>query len=215
MCGKLSLPLISVVIHFSFQPDRNWEIDLVQLESLIDQNTAAILINNPSNPTGSVFSKTHLLDILKVAEKHHIPIISDEIYGGMVFEGNTFYPLASLSERVPILTVGGLAKIYLVPGWRVGWVIVHDRNDLMKEVRTGLVKLSQLILGANTIGQSIIEEALDNTPPSFHKQLNATLQEHAFYLSERLAAIPSLHVIKPGGAMYMMVSKFQNYDFIS
>lgn len=104
------------------------------MESLIDEKTAAILVNNPSNPCGSVYSKKHLEDILEVANKYRVPIISDEIYGDMVFEGHTFYPIASLTSTVPVLTVGGLAKMYVVPGWRVGWVLVYDRNNLFKEV---------------------------------------------------------------------------------
>ena len=66
------------------QPERSWEVDLEDLERQIDDNTAAIMLNNPSNPCGSVYSRQHLLDILAVAEKHRIPIISDEIYDGMV-----------------------------------------------------------------------------------------------------------------------------------
>ena len=105
-------------------PDSKWEIDLDHLESLIDGKTAAILLNNPSNPCGSNYSMQHLLDVLKIAEKHRIPIISDEIYANMVFEGEQFFPLASLSKNVPILTCGGLAKRYLVPGWRVSILVL-------------------------------------------------------------------------------------------
>ena len=65
---------------YLFQPDRSWEIDLIQLESLVDENTAAIIVNSPSNPCGSVYSKEHLQDILQVAEDFKLPIIADEIY---------------------------------------------------------------------------------------------------------------------------------------
>lgn len=82
-----------------------------------------------------MYSEQHLRDILALAEKHHLPIIADEIYCDLVFEGNTFYPMATLTKEVPILSVGGLAKKYLVPGWRVGWVTVHDRNGIFREVR--------------------------------------------------------------------------------
>lgn len=104
------------------------------MESLIDDKTACILVNNPSNPCGSVYSEQHLRDILALAEKHHLPIIADEIYCDLVFKGNQFYPMATLTKEVPILSVGGLAKKYLVPGWRVGWVTVHDRNGIFQEV---------------------------------------------------------------------------------
>jgi tyrosine aminotransferase len=91
---------------------------LESLESQIDEKTRAIIINNPSNPCGSVYSKEHLLEIIDLADKYKLPIISDEIYGKIVFSGSKFYPLASLTNKVPILTIGGLAKEYLVPGWR-------------------------------------------------------------------------------------------------
>ena len=73
-------------MYLHTQPERSWEVDLEDLERQIDDNTAAIMLNNPSNPCGSVYSRQHLLDILAVAEKHRIPIISDEIYDGMVIE---------------------------------------------------------------------------------------------------------------------------------
>jgi tyrosine aminotransferase len=109
---------------------------LEHLESLIDGNTAGILVNNPSNPCGSVYSKEHLQAILKLAEKHHVPIVADEIYGDIVFKGSEFHSMASLTSTVPILAVGGIAKAFVVPGWRVGWILIHDRNNLFREVRT-------------------------------------------------------------------------------
>lgn len=198
------------------QPERDWEADLVHMSSLIDENTAAIIVNNPSNPCGSVYTKEHLQEILAVAEKHHVPIIADEIYADLVFSGRKFYPIASLTDRVPILTVGGIAKMYLVPGWRLGWIIIYDRNNLFQEVqmipyqltmqvRVGLLKLSQLILGANTLVQSVIEEALFNTPQEYYTSLFKTLEDNARYLCDRLSKVPGLKVVEPAGAMYMMV----------
>jgi tyrosine aminotransferase len=69
----------------------------------------------------------------------------------MVFGANMFYPLAALTKTVPVIACGGLAKHYLIPGWRVGWVMVNDRNDVLKDVRAAYFKLSQLILGANSL----------------------------------------------------------------
>jgi len=195
-------------------PERDWEANLQDIESQIDENTAAIIVNNPSNPCGSVYSKEHLEAILKIAEKHHLPIIADEIYGELVFENRVFYPIASLTKTVPVLSVGAISKVYLTPGWRVGWIIIYDRLNLFSEVRTGLVKLSQLILGANTIVQSVIEESLFHTPKSYYDELNSTLQKNAEYLVKHLSKIPGLKVVSPGGAMYMMVGleieKFQD-----
>ncbi len=129
---------------YKLVPEQQWQVDLDHLESLIDSKTAAILINNPSNPCGSNYSEAHLREIVKIAEKHEIPIISDEIYGDMVFKGETFTPLATLT-KLPILTCGGLAKRYLVPGWRVGWILVHDPSNVMGQVRAGMVNCNIIV----------------------------------------------------------------------
>lgn len=102
--------------------------------SLVDTRTRLIVVNNPSNPCGSVYCKRHLYEILSFARKHRLPIVADEIYGDIVFQGNEFVPLATLSTEVPILSVGGLAKQHLVPGWRLGWIAIHDRNNLFRDV---------------------------------------------------------------------------------
>ena len=103
------------------------------MEQQIDSNTVAIVVVNPSNPCGSVYSKQHLLDILAVAERHFLPIIGDEVYSEMVFKGQQFYSIASLSKNVPILSCGGIGKKYLVPGWRLGWILIHDKNEILKK----------------------------------------------------------------------------------
>lgn len=151
-------------------------MDLKQLESLIDERTSTVVMNNPSNPCGSVFRKQHLLDFLAVCERHHLPVIADEIYCDLVFSGNEFFPLASLTQTVPVLAVGGLAKKYLVPGWRVGWIFIHDRNDVFAEVREGLNSLSQLILGSNSLVQAALPEILNNTDPSFYHDTRVQLE---------------------------------------
>eukprot|EP01102_Stenamoeba_stenopodia_P007962 TRINITY_DN224_c0_g2_i2.p1 TRINITY_DN224_c0_g2~~TRINITY_DN224_c0_g2_i2.p1 ORF type:complete len:417 (-),score=50.40 TRINITY_DN224_c0_g2_i2:144-1394(-) len=200
--------------YYRLLPEKNWEIDIEHLKTLIDSNTRAILVNNPSNPCGSVYTKEHLQKVLEVAEEFKIPIIADEIYEKMVFEGSEFHSLSSLSETVPILEVGGIAKRYLVPGWRLGWVIVHDRNGAFSDVRTGCHALATLLLGANSLIQSIMPSVLKETPREFYDDTQRTLQEQAFHLAKKLSEIPELHPITPQGAMYMMVridcSKFSD-----
>ncbi|EEY65896.1 tyrosine aminotransferase, putative [Phytophthora infestans T30-4] len=188
-------------------------VDLEHMQSLVDENTKAILVNNPSNPCGSVYSKTHLEAILALAEANKIPIIADEIYGDMVFGSNVFFPIATLTKTVPVVAVGGLAKQFLIPGWRVGWVMVHDRNDILKDVRTAYFKLSQNILGANSLVQSTIPDLLTPVPGSaeeqslvdFKKRYFATLEDNAKFTIDTLAKIPGLAVAVPQGAMYAMV----------
>lgn len=186
-------------------PEKNWEIDLKHLEMLIDENTSAIIVTNPSNPCGSVFSKQHILEILAIAERHYVPIIADEIYEHFVFPGNEYYSVSALSKNVPVLSCGGLTKRFLVPGWRLGWIIIHDRHSAFQEVRKGLVSLSSRILGSNSLVQGALPAILKNTPQKFYDELVETLQNHANIAYQLLKEIPGLTPIMPMGAMYMMV----------
>ncbi|XP_076628264.1 tyrosine aminotransferase [Colletes latitarsis] len=191
---------------YNLRPERGWIVDLDDLESQIDESTAAIVINNPSNPCGSVFSRDHTLDILNVAARYFVPIIADEIYEHMVFPGRTFHSLASLSTEVPILSCSGLTKRFLVPGWRMGWIIIHDRqNVLEKEIRKGLHRLSQRIIGSNTLIQGALPAILRNTPQKFYDDVMCTLHNHSKLAYNCIIKVPGLRPIMPDGAMYMMV----------
>ena len=190
---------------YNLRSDSNWEVDLPHLESLIDHNTAALLVNNPSNPNGSNWSLSHIRAILAIAERHHLPVIADEVYADMVFEGQEFYPFAAVSERVPVVVVGGIAKQYVCPGWRVGWLCVYDKGVDMSGWREGMSNLSQLIIGANTLVQSALPDLLLHTPAAYHQQLLASLHSSASYLYEQLNLIPGLSSTLPQGAMYLMV----------
>ena len=97
------------------------------MDKLVDARTKAIVINNPSNPCGSNFTAEHLVRIAAIARKHSLPIIADEIYGHCVFNGE-FSPMHIHSGDVPVLSVGGLAKEFIVPGWRVGWIVIHEKG---------------------------------------------------------------------------------------
>eukprot|EP01104_Vermistella_antarctica_P011667 TRINITY_DN3284_c0_g1_i2.p1 TRINITY_DN3284_c0_g1~~TRINITY_DN3284_c0_g1_i2.p1 ORF type:complete len:419 (+),score=67.19 TRINITY_DN3284_c0_g1_i2:71-1327(+) len=195
------------VKHYNLLSDKNWEVDIPHLESLIDSTTGALLINNPSNPCGSNFSKEHLNDIIKVADGAHIPIISDEIYANMVFKSSKakFYSAAHLTSTVPILVVGGLAKRFLVPGWRMGWILIHDRNDLFKEVRGAILRLTTVIIGSNTLVQAILPVLLKDTPQEFFDSTLATLEENSTFLASSVKECAGLQPVVPQGAMYMMV----------
>ncbi|KAA0201609.1 hypothetical protein HAZT_HAZT005343 [Hyalella azteca] len=153
--------------YYNLLPEKNWQVDLVHLESLVDDTTVAIVINNPSNPCGSVFPKSHLRAIADIAVKYKIPIIADEIYDNFVFEGEEYHPIASVHPELPVLACGGLTKRFLVPGWRMGWIAVHDRNGAMQEVLGCLRTLSQRIIGSNTIVQGALPDILSKTPQSF------------------------------------------------
>ncbi|XP_044283986.1 tyrosine aminotransferase isoform X2 [Varanus komodoensis] len=188
------------------QPEKSWEIDLKQMESLVDDKTACLIVNNPSNPCGSVFSRSHLQKILAVASRQCIPILADEIYADMVFEGCKYESLAKLSTNVPILSCGGLAKRWLVPGWRMGWILIHDRRDIFgKEIRDGLLRLSQRILGPCTVVQGALGRILHQTSSEFYHNTLSFLKSNAALCYTALSAVCGLRPVKPSGAMYLMV----------
>ncbi len=89
--------------------------------------------------------------ILKIAQKDKLPVIADEIYGELTWDGHVFHPMATLEPKVPILTVDGISKRYLVPGWRLGWLIVHDRHGAFKNIRQGITQLTQKIMGPSCV----------------------------------------------------------------
>jgi len=189
---------------YNLDPDKDWEIDLAHMRTQLDANTAAILVTNPSNPCGSAFTKQHMLDILKVAEEYGVPIIADEIYHNMVFNGES-YSFGELSRNVPVISCGGLAKRWLVPGWRVGWLIVHDRHQQLSEIRQGITRLCQVIIGSNTLIQAAIPKILATVPQSFYTETLTKLNFAANLLYTELCKVPELKPCMPQGAMYMMV----------
>ena len=190
---------------YNLIPEKDWEVDLHQLEAQIDDGTAAIVVNNPSNPCGSVYDEDHLRSILAVAYKHKVPVIADEIYENLVFPEKNFVSMMSLNVEVPILVCGGLAKRFLVPGWRLGWIVVYDPVEAFGEVRKGLRCLSQRTIGSNTVIQGALPAILSETSRTFHDDLINVLYENAKFAFEAIFDIPGLVPYMPEGAMYMMV----------
>eukprot|EP01064_Diplonema_japonicum_P002357 TRINITY_DN11487_c0_g1_i1.p1 TRINITY_DN11487_c0_g1~~TRINITY_DN11487_c0_g1_i1.p1 ORF type:complete len:294 (+),score=84.13 TRINITY_DN11487_c0_g1_i1:1114-1995(+) len=190
---------------YNLLPEKNWECDLDHMRTLVNSKTRAVFINNPSNPCGSNFSKQHLLDIIKVAEEFKLPIISDEIYDGVVFEGEVFTSIPTLTETVPSVVLGGIAKQYVVPGWRMGWIAVHDRHNLLSEIMTGLMALSTIILGPNSAIQGALPDILNKTTPEYYDGFLKTLSGNADITYKAFQAIDGLTPVKPQGAMYVMV----------
>ncbi|KAJ7311807.1 hypothetical protein JRQ81_006116 [Phrynocephalus forsythii] len=200
------------VKFYDLLPEKSWEIDLKQMESLVDDKTACLVVNNPSNPCGSVFSKCHLQKILAVASRQCIPILADEIYAEMVFEDCKSESLAKLSKNVPILSCGGLAKRWLVPGWRMGWILIHDRREIFgKEIRDGLLRLSQRILGPCTVVQGALKDILHRTSPEFYHNTLSFLKSNAALCYDALSRVCGLRPVRPSGAMYLMVGIEMNH----
>lgn len=201
ICGHLGVE----VRYYDLLPERNWEADLTQAASLVDGKTRAMLVNNPSNPNGSNFSLAHLEAIVGFAEQHKLLLIADEIYGDMVFSGQRYTPLANVSKSVPVIAVGGLAKQYVLPGWRIGWLMFHDRQGKLKAVQDGALRLTQVILGANTLCQSLVPHLLFETPAAYYSELNQTLESQSLYLYKELRKLPGIKPVEPQACMYLML----------
>lgn len=113
--------------------------------------------------------------------------------------------MATLTSTVPILAVGGLAKKWLVPGWRVGWIMIHDRNGIFTEINEGLHQLAQIILGPNSLIQAAIPDILEKTPASFFEATIKQLEDNVKLSIDVVSKIDGLVPVNPQGAMYMMV----------
>ncbi|GKC65077.1 probable aminotransferase TAT2 [Tanacetum coccineum] len=122
--------------HFDLLPENGWEVDLDAVDALADQNTVAIVIINPGNPCGNVYSYQHLKKIAETAKKHKIVVIADEVYGHLAFGANPFVPMGVFGSMVPVLTLGSLSKRWIVPGWRLGWFVTTDPNGIFKNAKT-------------------------------------------------------------------------------
>ncbi|XWS52107.1 hypothetical protein CRYUN_Cryun11dG0038700 [Craigia yunnanensis] len=118
--------------YFDLLPEKGWEVDLDSIEALADQNTVGLVIINPGNPCGNVYSYQHLKKIAETAEKLKIPVIADEVYGHLVFGDNPFVPMGVFGSIVPVLTLGSLSKRWIVPGWRLGWFVTSDPCGMFK-----------------------------------------------------------------------------------
>ncbi|KAK9092676.1 hypothetical protein Syun_027587 [Stephania yunnanensis] len=119
--------------HFDLLPNKSWEVDLESVESLADENTVALVIINPGNPCGTVFSYQHLLKIAETAKKLGICVVSDEVYGHITFRSKPFVPMGVFGSIVPVVTLGSLSKRWIVPGWRIGWIAMNDCDGVLKQ----------------------------------------------------------------------------------
>lgn len=192
---------------YKLLPEKGWEVDLGDLKSLSDESTAAIIINNPSNPCGAVYSKEHLRDLISVADDLKLPIVADEVYAGMTF-GKPFVPLAEVAENVPVFSVGALSKRWLVPGWRLGWVCVHDANDHLRGsgVREGINSLCQISLGPSAPIQAAVPMILAMDDSNWLAGIMESLKMAAAISADRISRIVGLSTVAPPeGAMYVLV----------
>ncbi|RZC92369.1 hypothetical protein C5167_003971, partial [Papaver somniferum] len=121
--------------HFDLLPDKGWEVDLEAVEALADENTLGIVIINPGNPCGNVYTYEHLKKVAETAKKLGIIVMADEVYAHLTFGSNPFVPMGVFGSIAPVLTLGSISKRWIVPGWRLGWLVSSDPNGILKETK--------------------------------------------------------------------------------
>jgi len=181
--------------------EREWAPDLDDLESKITSKTKLIVIINPNNPCGAVYSKEQILRILGVAASHKIPVACDEIYDRIIFDG-AFTSAASLAKEVPLIGLNGFSKAYLMTGWRLGYIFVQDPNDTLKEVWDAIQRMARVRLCSATPIQFAGVEALLGSQEHLSKMVSE-LRRRRDYSLKRVNEIPGLTASKPSGAFYI------------
>nr|GEW04096.1 tyrosine/nicotianamine aminotransferase, pyridoxal phosphate-dependent transferase [Tanacetum cinerariifolium] len=196
------------VRHFDLLPEKGWEVDTDHVKAMADDKTVAIVLINPGNPCGNVFTYEHLKKIAEMARELGILVISDEVYAHQVFGEKPFTPMGAFGDIVPVVTLGSLSKRWIIPGWRFGWIAINDPKGILH--KTGIadsIKSCLMIAGEPpTVIQGAVPHILENTPDSFFMNINKLLKESANMVFERLKEIPLVTCPhKPEGSMFAMV----------
>ena len=187
-------------ISYNCIENDNWQPDVEDIRKSLSKKTKAIVIINPNNPTGALYEKKVIKNIIDLAGEYNIPIISDEIYDDITFDKKQ-YATASLTKDVPIITFNGFSKLYLVPGWRVGYVLFHHLGEL-DDVQDAFLRIARSRLCANSVCQRACIEALKG-PQKHIEQVNNKLKKRRDFSYKRLNEIDGLSSAKPDGAFYI------------
>ncbi|KAF8307906.1 hypothetical protein TcBrA4_0002900 [Trypanosoma cruzi] len=173
-------------------------------------------MNNPSNPCGSNFSRQHIADLIRVCEELHLPLIADEIYAGLVFSGETFTSVADFDTPVPRFILGGLSKVFMVPGWRLGWALLMDTHGHAGDVMRGDAKPQHRGAGPMCSGTGGTAGNFVQTPESYFKSNAEELRENAVVLAKAIQQCHGLSCTVPQGSMFIMVGvKHQTFQDIT
>ncbi|XP_058100560.1 nicotianamine aminotransferase 1-like [Magnolia sinica] len=196
------------VRHFNLIPERNWEVDLDGIKSLADENTVAMVLVNPGNPCGNVFTYQHLAKVAETAKKLGILIISDEVYGHLTFGCNPFVPMGVFGSIAPVLTLGSISKRWLVPGWRCGWLVTNDPNGILKETKIvdDIKNCLNVSSDPATFVQGAIPQILKTTREDFFNKTIDILRQTAAICFDKIKEIDGITCpCKPVGSMFVMV----------
>ncbi|XP_008783141.1 nicotianamine aminotransferase 1-like [Phoenix dactylifera] len=196
------------VRHFNLVPQRSWEVDLESVEALADENTVAMVVINPGNPCGNVFTYQHLAKVAETASKLGIMVIADEVYDHSAFGKNPFVPMGVFGEIVPVLTLGSISKRWVVPGWRLGWIATSDPNGVLKETKIvdGILNFLNISSDPATFIQGAIPHILEFTKDDFFNKIIDILRQTADICYEKIKEIGCITCPhKPEGSMFVMV----------
>ncbi len=194
-------------VHYPCPRENGYEPDLEALARLVTEKTRAIVIINPNNPTGAVYSLSTLQSIVDIAEQNRLIILSDEIYDQMTYDDASFIPVASLVRDTLCATYSGLSKIYRACGYRVGWVVFTGDREHAQPYLDGLDLLASLRLCSNVPGQWAVQTALGGFQ-SVETLLTpgGRLYESRQAVLDAVAASPYLSLVPPSGSMYAFLN---------
>ena len=194
----------ATTIEYALKSDDGWAIDFDDIESKMDDDVRLLVLINPNNPTGNVAGKDDLDKLLSIAENWpNCMIVADEIYDGLDFSGEQV-SAASRSSKTPVFTLNGVSKVYYAPGWRIGYLAIHDPTNVLTAVKDGIERLLRSRLCASTPAQMGYLAGL-NGDRTWMEEYSKKVQLRRQICLDRISKIDGLEVEVPGGAFYMFV----------
>lgn len=192
------------VVHYICDEQSEWYPDMDDIRSKITDKTKAIVIINPNNPTGAVYPKEVLEQIVQIAREHELIIFSDEIYDRLVMDQYQHTSIASLAPDLFCVTFSGLSKSHMIAGFRIGWMVLSGPKNRAKGYIEGLNMLSSMRLCSNVPAQSIVQTALGGYQSvNEYIQPGGRIYEQREYIYKALTDIPGITAVKPKAAFYI------------
>lgn len=191
-------------VHYICDEQSDWYPDAADIESKITAKTKAIVVINPNNPTGALYPRELLEQIVEVARRHELIIFSDEIYDRLVMDGEQHISTASLAPDLFCVTFSGLSKSHMICGFRVGWMILSGNKELARDYMEGINMLSNMRLCSNVPGQSVVQTALGGYQ-SVNEYIvpGGRIYEQREFIYKAINDIPGLSAVKPKAAFYI------------
>lgn len=191
-------------VHYICDEEAEWYPDIEDIRKKITDRTKAIVIINPNNPTGALYPKEVLEEIVKVARKHQLIIFSDEIYDRLVMDEEEHISIASLAPDLFCVTFSGLSKSHMIAGFRIGWMVISGNKAMAKDYMEGLNMLSNMRLCSNVPAQSIVQTALGGYQSVTNYIVpGGRVYEQREYIYKALNDIPGISAVKPKAAFYI------------